>query len=342
MKTCGPWVLAALILGLCFLPGCGTTDAADGIVRLDPEIDRLLPPGVALEHLADGFAWVEGPVWDHLAEALLFSDIPANSVFRWTRERGTELFMKPSGYSGLLPFAGREPGSNGLTFDHEGRLVLCEHGDRRIARLEPNGSKTTLVERFEGKRLNSPNDAVFRSNGDLYFTDPPFGLPGAFEDPEKELDLSGVYRLSTTGELALLLDELKAPNGIAFSPDEETLYVTDVDPGYPAWLSWDVLENGTLGDGRVFFDALPFTAEQPGGPDGMAVDQGGHVFGAGPGGVYVFAPDGRHLGTIQTGVATSNCAWGDDGSVLYITASDALLRIQTSTMGSGWERSSLD
>ncbi len=323
-------VTSSLALALALLPGCS---GGGGVVRLDPAMDRLLPPGARLERLADGFTWLEGPLWDRAAGALLFTDIPANSVFRWTRERGAELFLRPSGYTGARPFTGREPGANGLTFDPRGRLVLCEHGDRRISRLEADGGKTTLVDRFEGRRLNSPNDAVYRSNGDLYFTDPPFGLPGAFDDPDKELDFSGVYRLSAAGELTLLERGLKAPNGIAFSPDERTLYVTDVDPERPAWLAYDVLEDGTLGERRLFFDAAGFAAALPGGPDGLVVDRDGNLFAAGPGGVYVFAPDGRQLGTVPTGVATSNTTWGEDGSVLYVTASDAVLRLQTSTSG---------
>ncbi len=321
---------AGLTLAFALLLGCASPD---GVVRLDPEIDRLLPPGAAAERLADGFAWVEGPAWDRAVGALLFTDIPANSVYRWSRETGVELFLRPSGYSGSRPFTGREPGANGLTFDPRWRLVLCEHGDRGISRLEIDGTRTTLVDRFEGKRLNSPNDAVYSSSGDLYFTDPPFGLPGTFDDPDKELDFSGVYRLSAAGELTLLERGLRAPNGIALSPDERTLYVTDVDPERPAWLAYDVLADGALGGRRLFFDASGFARELPGGPDGLVVGRDGHLFAAGPGGVYVFAPDGRHLGTVPTGVATSNCAWGEDGSVLYVTASDAVLRIETSTSG---------
>src|SRR5574341_440743 len=168
------------------------------IVRLDPRLDRLVPPGATLEKLADGFAWVEGPAWHRQGGYLLFSDIPNNAVFKWQEGNGISLFLQPSSYTGSAPFAGREPGANGLTFDTAGRRVLCEHGDRRMARLEADGRKTTLVERYQGKRLNSPNDAVFKSNGDLYFTDPPFGLPKSFTDPQKELRFQGVYRLSTT------------------------------------------------------------------------------------------------------------------------------------------------
>ncbi len=313
-----------------------SSSARGRIVRLDPRLDQLVPHGAALEKIAVGFTWVEGPVWNRKEDCLLFSDIPNNSVFKWKEGEGVTLFLKPSGYTGKKPFTGREPGSNGLALDSEGRLVLCEHGDRRIARLEKDGSQTTLADRYQGRRLNSPNDLVFKSNGDLYFTDPPFGLPKAFDDPQKELDFSGVYRLTRDGNLTLLTKELKAPNGIAFSPDKKTLYVTDVDPDRPAWLAYDVQRDGTITNGRVFYDASPWKKPNYGGPDGLKVDREGNLFAARPGGINVFAPDGTLLGSIETGVATSNCAWGEDGSVLYITASSAIYRIRLSTKGAGF------
>jgi len=305
-------------------------------VRLDPRFDKLVPRDAVLDRVADGHTWVEGPVWDRRNGYLLFSDIPRNTVYRWFPGAGASEFLKPSGYTGTAPFTGREPGSNGLAFDAEGRLVLCEHGDRRIARLEKDGRKTTLVDRFEGKRLNSPNDLVFKSNGDLYFTDPPFGLPGAFNDTGRELPFCGVYRLSRDGKLTLLTKEIKAPNGLAFSPDEKTLYVTNADRDNAVWLAYDVKGDGTLGAGRVFFDATSWTRTRHGAPDGMKVDKDGNLFAAGPGGLHVFDPDGAHLGSIDLGVATSNCAWGEDGSVLYITADAAVYRFKLTTKGAGW------
>ncbi len=305
------------------------------IVRLDPRFDRLVPPDAVLEKIADGFDWVEGPVWNHAEGYLLFSDIPQNTVYRWEPDKGARLFLKPSGYTGAAPFAGREPGSNGLAFDRRGRLVLAEHGDRRIARLEVSGSKTTLADRYQGKRLNSPNDMAFHSNGDLYFTDPPFGLPKAFDDPSKELDFQGVYRLSPDGELTLLIQDIRAPNGIAFSPDEKTLYVTDVDPGRPAWLAYEVRQDATVGTGRLFYDATPWKKPNYGGPDGLKVDREGNLFGARPGGINVFAPDATLLGSIEIGGPTSNCAWGEDGSVLYITADRAVYRMALRRKGTG-------
>jgi gluconolactonase len=311
-------------------------DGEARIVRLDPRFDRLVPPAARLEKIAGGFSWVEGPVWNRTGKYLLFTDIPNNAVYRWREDEGVSLYLKPSGYTGAAPFAGREPGANGLAFDSNGRLVLAEHGDRRIARLEHDGRKTTLADRYQGRRLNSPNDLVHKSNGDLYFTDPPFGLPKNFDDPHKELEFSGVYRLGRDGRLTLLIRDIKAPNGIAFSPDEKILYVTDVNPARAAWLAYDVQPDGTLGNSRVLFDATTWTRTKPGAPDGLKLDRDGHVFGAGPGGVHVFAADGTHLGSIETGVATSNVAWGDDGSVLYITAATAVYRIRLNTRGAGF------
>ncbi|MCI0489322.1 MAG: SMP-30/gluconolactonase/LRE family protein [Blastocatellia bacterium] len=308
------------------------------IIRLDPRFDKLVPKDARLEKIAEGYNWVEGPVWDRKGGCLLFSDIPANSVFKWKEGEGVSLFLKPSGYTGTAPFEGREPGSNGLAFDAEDRLVLCEHGDRRVARLEADGSKRTLVDRFEGKRFNSPNDLVFKSNGDLYFTDPPFGLPKTFDDPQRELPFCGVYRLSRDGKLTLLTKEVGAPNGIAFSPDEKILYVTDVDDKRSAWLAFDVKDDGTIDNGRVLVDAMEFKKTRRGAPDGLKVDAQGNLFASGPGGIYVFAPDGTHLGTFDFGVPTANCAWGDDGSVLYITANTEVYRIKLTTKGTGFEK----
>jgi len=306
------------------------------IVRLDPRFDKLVPRDAKLEKIADGFTWVEGPVWNREGRYLLFSDIPKNSVFKWKEGEGVSLFLNPSGYTGSAPFEGQEPGSNGLTFDSGGRLVLCAHGDRRIARLEPDGRKTTLADRYEGKRLNSPNDLVYRSDGSLYFTDPPFGLPKAFDDPRKELPFQGVYRLSTDGRLTLLIKDIKAPNGVAFSPDEKTLYVSDVDPKRAAWLAYDVKDDGTVTNGRVFFDATRWRKDPYFGPDGMKIDRHGNLFGARPGGISVFAPDGTHLGSIETDLPTSNMAWGEDGSVLYVTGGSAIYRIRLGTKGAGF------
>ncbi|MCA9045718.1 MAG: SMP-30/gluconolactonase/LRE family protein, partial [Planctomycetaceae bacterium] len=230
---------------------------------------------------------------------------------------------------------GGEPGSNGLLLDPKGRLVCCEHGDRRLSVLTKDGGKRTLVDNYKGKRLNSPNDAVFHANGDLYFTDPPYGLPKQYDDPRRELDFCGVYRLSTSGEVTLLTKEMTRPNGIGFSPDGKTLYVAQSDPEAALWKSFPVKEDGTLGPGKVLFDATDAVEKGwPGLPDGMAVDKDGNLFATGPGGVYVFSAAGKLLGRISTGERTANCTFGGpDNSILYITADMYLCRIQTKTCG---------
>lgn len=314
----------------------GPADARMRLVRLDARFDALVPRGAELERILDGHSWVEGPVWSRAGGFLLFSDIPSNRVFRWKRGEGVSLYLHPSGYTGPEPFAGKEPGSNGLAFDAEGRLLLAEHGDRRIARLEKDGSKTTLADRYQGKRLNSPNDLVLDSRGNIYFTDPPFGLPRAFDDPAKELPFQGVYRLSPSGQLRLLTREFLAPNGIALSPDERTLYITDVHPERAAWYAYELLPDGSIANARVFHDAARWKRPPFFGPDGLKVDRQGNVFAARPGGINVFAPDGTLLGSIETGMPISNCAWGEDGSVLYVTGGTAVYRIRLGTRGSGF------
>ncbi len=306
------------------------------VIRLDPRFDKLVPLNVKIEKIASGHKWVEGPVWNRKEGYLLFSDIPNNAVYKWQEGKGASLFLKPSGYTGNAPFEGLEPGSNGLTYDPEGRLVLAEHGDRRIARLEKNGHKTTLVDRYEGKRINSPNDLVFKSNGDLYFTDPPFGLPKSFDDPHKELPFQGVYKFSKDGKLTLLTKDIKAPNGIAFSPDEQKLYVSNADTNKAVWMVYEVKPDGNIANGKVLFNATPWTKTKKGVPDGMKVDKDGNLFAAGPGGIYVIAPDGTHLGSIETGVPTGNLAWGEDGSTLFITSNRTVYRLKLTTKGAGF------
>lgn len=307
-------------------PSMGSID------RKHPRLGELVPEDARLERLASGFEWSEGPVWVWQEGYLLFSDIPRNTIFKWQENQGVSPFLHPSGFQGENPPM-REPGSNGLTLDRQGRLVICEHGDRRITRLEADGTRTVLVCGYEGKRLNSPNDLVFKSNGDLYFTDPPYGLTRGNEDPEKELDFNGVFRLSPDGTLTLLTAEMTRPNGIAFSPDEKILYVANSDPQRAVWMAYEVGEDGLLSTPRVLFDATSWTEAEKGLPDGMAVDQSGNLFATGPGGVWVFAPDGTHLGTLRTGEATANCTWGEDGSTLFITADMYLCRIRLSTRG---------
>src|SRR5262245_36425839 len=313
-------------------------DSAAKIVSLDPAFDKLVPPGANVEKLVDGHKWVEGPLWNRKDGYALFSDIPNNAIIKWQEGKGESVFMQPAGYTGKEPFTGREPGTNGLTYDSEGRLVACEHGDRRVSRLEADGkTKTTLADKYDGKRLNSPNDLVYKSNGDLYFTDPIYGLPKGADDPARELDFCGVYILSPKekgGKLTLLTKEITRPNGIAFSPDEKKLYVASSDPDKAIWMVYDVEPDGTIANGKVFFDATAWAKEKrPGLPDGMKVDKDGNLFATGPGGGLVFSPEGKPLGTFDPGVPTANVGWGGDGSTLYITANTALLRVKLNTKG---------
>lgn len=306
-------------------------ETVGSIERLSPELDVLIPTNAIIEKLADGFSWTEGPIW--LKGRLLFSDIPRNTIWQWREGEGISLFLEKSGYSGEK-FEGREPGSNGLTKDSSDRLVLCQHGDRRIARLEKDGTFKSLADFYLMRRFNSPNDLVYKSNGDLYFTDPPYGLPKGDKDPNKELLFQGVYRLSKKGEVTLLTDKMTRPNGIAFSPDEKLLYVANSDSANPVIMAYPVKPDGTLAAGQVFFDTKEAAkAGRKGGPDGMKVDKHGNLFATGPGGVLIISAAGKHLGTLLTGEPTANCAWGDDGRSLYITANKFLLRVKTSTSG---------
>lgn len=307
------------------------------IERLDPRFDEIVPKDAVVETLADGFNWSEGPVWfPEEGGYLLFSDVPENVVFRWDEKNGVKPFLKPSGYTGKTPRSG-EPGSNGLLRGPDGKLVLMQHGDRRVARLEEGGKFATLADSYEGKRFNSPNDGVYSSKGDLFFTDPPYGLEKGVDDPKRELDFQGVYHLSKEGKLSLVTKELSRPNGIALSPDEKTLYVANSDPDKAVWMAYPLKDDGTIGDGKVFFDATKFAKQaKPGLPDGMKVDASGNVFATGPGGVFVFSPDGTHLGTFVTGFPDGNCAWGDDGSTLYIMADMFIGRVRLKTKGKGF------
>lgn len=337
-------VLACSLCGLC-MSRVSAQDTRNfptlgEVHRFESDLGELLAEDARLEVIASGFDWTEGPVWvpakGDQPGHLLFSDIPRNSVYKWVEGEGASLFMKPSGYTGVTDY-GAEPGCNGLLLDPQGRLVSCEHGDRRVSVLTDGGGKRTLVDNYQGKRLNSPNDAVYHSNGDLYFTDPPYGLPDRWEDARRELDFCGVYRLSKDGKLTLVTDEMTRPNGIGLSPDEKTLYVAQSDPEAAIWKAFPVKEDGTLGEGTLLHDATESVGKLPGLPDGMAIDQKGNLFATGPGGVYIFKPDGTLLGRISTGEKTANCTFGGpDGSILYLTADTYICRIATKTKGIGF------
>ena len=339
MKTSHAFIAAVLsVLGISILSG-GVARSEEvatlgRIERQDRAFDRLVDPDAVIELLAaNRFMWAEGPVWDRAGKRLLFSDIPRNMIWEWSQTSGLKEFLEPSGYTAQAAFTGREPGSNGLAFNKAGELVLCQHGDRRIAKWV-DGKFVTLADRYSGKRLNSPNDLAIRTNGDVYFTDPPYGLPGQTEDPGRELDFQGVYRLNAQGELTLLTRELNRPNGVAFSADEKTLYVANSEPERAVLMAFPVRPDGSLGNGKVFFDVTAAVGKQkPGLPDGVKVSTDGTVWATGPGGVLVYSSQGKHLGTLATGVATANLAFGDDGSTLYLTADKNLVRVRTRVKG---------
>lgn len=311
------------------------------IESVDPKMSELVSPDAVIEVLATGFTWTEGPVWvppasnvdgcDSSTGCLLFSDIPRNTIFRWTPGRiagkGIDTFLQPSGYTGTA-YYGLEPGSNGLVLNADGELCLCEHGDRRVSVLTPGGGKRTLVDSYQNKRLNSPNDLVFDSAGNLFFTDPPYGLPDRENDSMRELGHCGIYRLSPGGELTLMTSEMTRPNGIALSPDQKTLYIAQSDPQLPIWASFEIQSDGSLGPIHVLANASESMKEYPGLPDGMAVHSSGQLFASGPGGVYVMNPDGKLIGRIITGGRTSNCTFDDDESNLYITQDENLCRVR--------------
>lgn len=305
------------------------------VIRLDPALDALLEKNAQIEVLASGFEWSEGPVWVKANNYLLFSDVPKNTVYRWKEGEGISEFLKPSGYTGRGDYSD-EPGSNGLILNKKGELVSCEHGDRRVSAVSLNGGKkTTLADRWEGKRFNSPNDVVQHSSGAYYFTDPPYGLAKKADDPIREIPQFGVYRIGTDGKVTQVISDLKRPNGLAFSPDEKTLYVAQSFDSEAYILSYPVNANGTLGKGQVLLDATPMVKQGLKGlPDGMKVDAQGNLFATGPGGVLVISPQGKLLGRIDPGEATANCAFGPDGW-LYLTADMHLCRIRTKTRGSG-------
>jgi gluconolactonase len=283
-----------------------------------------------LEQVASGFVFTEGPLWAR-AGYLLFSSPNTNVIYRWTPEGKVDVFRTKSGYAGVDIGEYTQPGSNGLTYDPAGRLTICQHGNRRIIRVEPRGNITVLAERYKGKQLNSPNDLVYRSDGTLYFTDPPFGLPGVFEDPRKELSFSGVFCVKD-GEITLLTDELSGPNGLAFSPDERYLYIGNWDPQKKVVMRYAVNVDGTLGRGEVFYDMTHAPGEDA--IDGVKVDQAGNLYVCGPGGIWVLSPNGKHLGTIKTPEAPHNLAWGDeDRRTLYITALTSIYRMRLNIPG---------
>jgi gluconolactonase len=323
----------------------GNTTTTLQVDRLDAAIDAIVPANATMERVTTGFTWVEGPIWIP-AGYLLFAEITSNSIRRLTPDGTVSIFLQPSGYKGTAPYGGKEPGSNGMTLDQSGRLTVAGHAQRDVWRLEsldPKAQVTLLADSFEGKKLNSPNDLVYKSDGSLYFTDPPYGLPTQSDsDPIKELQVNGVYRIPKAfaqkpgaaparDQLQLLVKDLPRPNGIAFSPDEKYLYVDNSQPK-KLWMRYRVKEDGTLTDAKVFYDAT--SDNRPGGPDGMKVDRQGNVYSTGPGGIWIFSPEGKALGTILVPERTANVNWGGvDRKTLYITASSSIYRVTLKVPG---------
>lgn len=302
--------------------------AVEFFTQVDPAFRSLVPPGTHVEKIASGFKFTEGPLW-RPDGTLWFSDVIGNVVRQWKPDGSVTEILNPGGYDGNSLPEGGFNGPNGMTADRDGAVVLCQHGNRRVVRIDRRGAVSTVVDRFEGKRLNSPNDIVFHRDGALYFTDPPYGLPQQDEDPAKELPVNGVYRLAN-GKLQLIIDDLHRPNGLAFSPDYKTLYVANSEKPR-RWMRYDVATDGTVSNGRVFADVD--ASPEPGVPDGMKIDVEGNVYATGPGGTFVFTGDGKHLGIIRTPESPANCAWGDDGKSLYITATTGLYRVRLAVPG---------
>jgi gluconolactonase len=302
------------------------------IEKTDESLDNIISPGAKAEIIAEGLDWSEGPVWVEQYKMLLFSDVPRDTIFKWTAEKGKEVYLTPSGYTGSEPRGG-EMGSNGLTLDKDGHLVLCQCGNRQMARMnapldKPKPDFITLAGNYEGKRFNSPNDVVYNSKGELFFTDPPYGLEKGMEDPAKEIPFQGVYKVSSDGKVSLVTDTLTRPNGIAFLPGEKTLLVANSDPDKPNWYSFDINDDGSCSNARIFYSASGYDKSLKGLPDGFKVDKNGNVFATGPGGVWIFNSSGKLLGKVKFDNATSNIALSPDDKTMYITNDMYVLRLK--------------
>lgn len=309
------------------------------IERTDEAINTLIGQDAKVELLDTGYTWSEGPLWIESKKLLLFTDVPNNVIHKWTAENGVEVFLTPAGYTGTAPTESREPGANGLTLDTHGNLIVCQHGDRRVSRYDggfdkPEPKFTTIADNYEGKRLNSPNDVVVRSNGDIFFTDPPYGFKQLDSDPAKEIPYNGVYKVSADGKVTLLVDSLTKPNGIALTPDEKTLIVANSDPEKAIWYAFDIGENDSLTNARIFYDATSLVNDENKGlPDGFKIDKNGNVFASGPGGIWIFDKSGKVLGKVRLPNPTANCELADDDKTLFITSNMNLLRLK---LGNGY------
>jgi len=303
------------------------------IEKFDAALDNIISANAKPEIIAEGFEWSEGPLWVEKHNMLLFSDVPMNTIYKWTEAKGKEVYLKPSGYTGTEPSLCKEPGSNGLTFDNNGNLVLCQHGNRQMARMDapldkPEAKFTTLADKYNGKRFSSPNDAVYNSAGELFFTDPPYGLQTQDDkDAKKEISFNGVYKVKTNGEVILLVDSITRPNGIALTPDQKKLIVACSDRAYPNWYIFDI-SGDSLTNGKIFYSSAEELKTMRGSADGFKIDKNGNMFATGPGGVFIFNSEGKKLGHIKLDEATSNIALSPDEKTIYITNDMYLLRLK--------------
>lgn len=318
---------------LLFTAACGKKETAltISIDRLDPAIDSVISNEISVDVIGTGYKWSEGPLWIESEKMLLFTDVPTNTIYKWTAEKGAEVYLTPSGYTGTIPRAG-EPGANGLALDDEGNLILCQHGDRRIAMMntpvgKPSADFTTLSDKYNGKRLNSPNDVVF-NNYDFYFTDPPYGLIKNMKDSSKEIPFQGVYRITSKGETVLLIDSISRPNGLAFSPDGKKLYVASSDPDKARWYQYEMNDSMQIVSGKILHDATEQAKTEKGLPDGLKVDHNGNIFGTGPGGIWIFNPAGKLIGKIKLTEPASNCGLSADEKSLFVTNNMNVIKIQ--------------
>lgn len=316
---------------LCIFYSCDQSKSIGSIQRIDASLDSIIAPGARAEIIADGYKWTEGPLWIEDQKMLLFSDVFANKVFKWTEEKGAETFVSPSGYT-AKDSRGAELGSNGLLLNKDGKLVLCQHGNRQVALMDadlnnPQPVYKTIAAIYQNKKLNSPNDAAYNSNGDLFFTDPPYGLEKNMADPLKEIPFQGVYKVTASGQISLLCDSITRPNGIAFFPGENSLLVANSDSTKPYWYYFDITD-GLFTNGKIFYNASAALSQGKGLPDGLKIDKQGNVFATGPGGVFIFNNQGKLLGKVKLTVAASNCAFSPDQKTLFITATNYVLKLK--------------
>lgn len=321
-----------LLIFAVFLFACNRNKTIGTIERLDASLDSIIDKNANAEIIAEGYEWSEGPVWVESEKMLLFSDVPTNKVYKWTESKGAELYLTPSGYTGSAARGG-EMGSNGLTLSKDNRLTLCQHGNRQLAWMDaplsnPKPVFKSIVNNYQAQKFNSPNDLVYRSNGDLFFTDPPYGLEKNMNDPLKEIPFQGVYCVKPSGEIKLLTDSITRPNGIALTPDQKTLIIANSDSTKAYWYAFDISDNDSLINPRVFYNAEEAIQKEKGNPDGLKIDKNGNVFATGPGGVWIFDKNAKVLGKIKIPGAVSNCAFSPDEKTLYITADMYVLRVK--------------